>query len=489
MKLRTNTFLNASGLLVAQGIFLVLGFLLHMILARHYGPAFYGQYVFIMSVLIWIEIAVNSGVPGVISKLIPESQHSSELLIIGGMKLNAIAAIIAMFSLAILSWPIGILYGDSQITRLIIVASPDIFLYSIYAFLGGVLCGRKEFLSQGVGIVLYITSKFVLLTFAAFSRMDLSWVFIGNWLASCLGVIYLWWAVRPEIRLWSQSRMDVKTISASSFMAIYWFCFYLVLSMDLWFVKGIIEDDSLVGCYAAATAIAKLPLYLFTVLNSMALPLLTEAHIRNKPDEIIKNAHNILSVGLFLGGAMTLSVSLNADFFIETLFGVTYAQASSPLSILIWGVFLASLGSFLSLWLIAINRQQIVVLVSLGTVILVGILLYLMVSRFFIKGAAITEVFVSIVMMIIIYLFVRDTPLHKVFVKLTSKVGFALFVSFIAFSIFQRPWFATAFAYRTSANGIMLLVFTLMCFLLNVVRTDDLVAIKNSLLGAQSDAK
>jgi O-antigen/teichoic acid export membrane protein len=59
-------------LLVARGCFLVSGYLIAVILARGLGPLEYGVYGVVMSLLVWLEMLGSIGVPGAMTKRIPQ---------------------------------------------------------------------------------------------------------------------------------------------------------------------------------------------------------------------------------------------------------------------------------------------------------------------------------------------------------------------------------------------------------------------------------
>src|SRR5262245_7020414 len=58
-------------LLVARGCFMVSGYVISVILARGLGPAEYGVYSVLMSVLVWLELLGSAGIPRATTKLLP----------------------------------------------------------------------------------------------------------------------------------------------------------------------------------------------------------------------------------------------------------------------------------------------------------------------------------------------------------------------------------------------------------------------------------
>ncbi len=486
-KASRSTATGALILMAAQGIYLLLGFLIQVILGRCYGAVNYGLYGIVMSILIWVELAVNSGVPEAMPKLISDRIGNSDLLIVSGIKLTTIIGLAGTFTLAMLAWPISSVFRDSEIARLLIFSSPDIFFYSIYALFQGVLSGRRQFSCKGLMIILYISCKFILYSLAALFGMDLIWLFIANCLSSILGLICLWKIVRPDIGLWKSSHIDVGIMKFSSSIALYWLCFYLFLNMDLWFVKGLIKDESLLGCYVAASVIAKLPLYLFTTLNGMALPLIAGAHATDNLGSMVKYTVNILSVGLVLGGTMTLVASINAEFFVKILFGETYFFAGELLSILVWGVFLAGISSFLSSWLIAIDWKNIAVILSIAVIFLDLPLLYFLIINFSIKGAAISVICGAAVSCSFGVFFLRNSPPFRKAMEVTKKVFCGFIVAIFAYLLMPEWCFSSHILCRAIANVILIGIFIGLCVFLRVFCLEDMLSVRKLVFGAADD--
>src|SRR5215831_11180634 len=62
-------------IMIGRVILFASGYLVTMILARRLGPAEYGLYGIILSVVLWIEAIGDLGIPEAATKLIPEDEH------------------------------------------------------------------------------------------------------------------------------------------------------------------------------------------------------------------------------------------------------------------------------------------------------------------------------------------------------------------------------------------------------------------------------
>ena len=67
---------GTAHLVVAQGVLLVTGFAVSVILARELGPAGFAIYGVVMSVLGWAERVLNAGIPAATATLLAKESGS-----------------------------------------------------------------------------------------------------------------------------------------------------------------------------------------------------------------------------------------------------------------------------------------------------------------------------------------------------------------------------------------------------------------------------
>ena len=66
--------------MVGRMVLFASGYLVTMILARRLGPAEYGIYGIILSVVLWIESIGNLGIAEAVTKLIPEDENRAPMM-------------------------------------------------------------------------------------------------------------------------------------------------------------------------------------------------------------------------------------------------------------------------------------------------------------------------------------------------------------------------------------------------------------------------
>src|SRR5262245_49281865 len=65
-------------LLLAKGCFFTSAYVMSAILARKLGPTEYGIYGVVISVLLWLEMSLQAGIPGATAKLIANKRYDSD---------------------------------------------------------------------------------------------------------------------------------------------------------------------------------------------------------------------------------------------------------------------------------------------------------------------------------------------------------------------------------------------------------------------------
>ena len=90
-----------------------MGYLINIWLARYLGPADYGTYGVVMSLLLWIEMGTISGLPGAGQKFISAYENRAYGVLVSIIRLQAIFIAI-LFLLSFIAAPfIGSLLKDN----------------------------------------------------------------------------------------------------------------------------------------------------------------------------------------------------------------------------------------------------------------------------------------------------------------------------------------------------------------------------------------
>ena len=349
----------AQGVLIGvagRGVYFAAGYLASIVLARRLGPAAYGIYGVILSVLVWLEQVGKFTFAPAVAKLIPERGAETRTLERTASSLNLIFFTV-VFALLWVAAPLlaGLFELGDQGTWWFRIAALDLPIFGWYAFNRGVLLGRREFFRAGVADALYSVMKFLgavlILTF---------WVSVAsaltvNILASAVAWLFL--ASRVSIALERPDAGEARSLVRLALpLGFYMVMLQTLGSLDLWLLKVLAPgtSDATIGLYVAARNVALVPSVIFMVVSDILLPSLSGALAAR--DTLL--AHRYVQGGVRFLCLTLLPVcalfALGADQIMALLYSTTFQGGGPYLRIVIW--YAAAL-PFVDLFASALNAR------------------------------------------------------------------------------------------------------------------------------------
>lgn len=159
---RTTASVSARGtiqLLLGRGCFLASGYIISVILARGLGPAGFGVYGVIMSLLVWLESVGSAGVPGATTKLIPE-HHEQAVLVERSAQMLLVLLSCVLFALCwALAPTLTRMFNLPQGVTLFRLAIVDLPFSGLYFAYQGILNGHRRFGMLSTGMLVYSLTK------------------------------------------------------------------------------------------------------------------------------------------------------------------------------------------------------------------------------------------------------------------------------------------------------------------------------------------
>jgi O-antigen/teichoic acid export membrane protein len=275
---------------VGQGIFLLTSLVLYAILARLLEPAPYGLLRVTMTVLIWVEITVNNGVPAALQKFLPDASLSDPVVRRAAARVQALIGG-SVFLVFFLAAPLlAAMLRDPELTGYLRLALLDMAGMSAYAYYRGFLNGKRAFRQLASAIAAYGLTKLLVSSVLVYAGWGINGALLGN-VASSLGglaVAYLW------SRRWPKSPVPAPSASVSpggagrivgerEILAFvlpavgFTLASNLLLQIDLLGVQRLIPDDAQVGYYSAAVVLADAPRLILLAFSFTLLPSLSHA--------------------------------------------------------------------------------------------------------------------------------------------------------------------------------------------------------------------
>jgi O-antigen/teichoic acid export membrane protein len=347
-------------LTVAQICILLSGYVIAVALARSLGPALYGVYGIVYSVLLSVELIGRLGLPQAVSKLVAEQGNGAGSVESTGITLALIAyAVIFLAFLLAAPW-LGAIFNVPDGAYLFRIASMDIPFYGVYFMFVHVLSGRREFFKQAVAASVYSLTKVLGIIVLVLIGPTVAGALVVNVVGSIValglvarfvgrGVFRLTVAeARPIIRL----AIPVAIIAVGT---------QALINVDLWILNalGAQIDDEVKGLYIAASSVARIPNAIAFVTTSVLVP--SVAYALTGPDRAqavatVERGLRFMAVTLVPGCAL---IAIEAREILALLFSRNY-EAGAPFLVLLafaQGLFYTAFMSF-SYLLIATGGQR-----------------------------------------------------------------------------------------------------------------------------------
>jgi stage V sporulation protein B len=320
-------------LFLARGCFLASGYVISVILARGLGPAEFGVYGVIMSVLVWIETLGSAGIPTATVRLIPQhhaqaatvEQSARVLLVLWSFVLFALGWTLAPTVMRIFHLPQGV-----ALFRLAILDLPFSGLYFAYQ---GMLGGHRRFTLLSVGIITYSLTKVGGLLVLYMLGLSVAGALLVNVLATVGVLVYLVSRVPPTM-LWPAWTLMREMIHIAVPTGLYLVVSQILLNLHLWFLQSLgTGAEATVGIYVAALNLARMLSIVPTVLSGVLFSSLSWALARHNEalaQHYIQNASRFAAIVLL---PLCVMLAMHAAPVIRLLYTDMYAAGGILLAI------------------------------------------------------------------------------------------------------------------------------------------------------------
>jgi stage V sporulation protein B len=439
-------------LIISEIIFNLSGYIIHSFVGRILGPADYGRYGLVVTMTTMIIILIGNGIPTAMAKYISEIFETNPRMVLVikrkalGLQTILIGAITVAF---FFSAPfISKALGDDSLTPLFRISTLIIpsfaaasFYFSFYtalhrfnvqSILKTLRSLLKVFAIVGLAYVFGVPGSIVGYALAAFS------VFL---IAFSLDQLIYTKNIKKAAKVQNlslESDFESKKLLNYAWQIILFFLAYeLLISIDLYLVKGILHDDRLTGIYNAALTVGRIPYYIFYALTIMLLPVVS----KNTAQKNQKQTNEVIGQSLrFMLIFLIPAVILMAQFstpIIKLFYSTKYIEAAGPMSILAYGVGFLTIFYVMSFVMNGAGKTKIPMWISIFGVVVNTTLNYFLIKKFALSGSAIaTSITSFIVMLAMLYYVHKDFGTIvklKSFLKMITS-GIIMFIASLFFS-------------------------------------------------------
>lgn len=333
-KARTGTLWHGT----SQVALTLAGYVVAVILARGLGPVAFGVYGLIYSFLMAVELVTLLGIPGAVSRLTAEGLGES-----GALRGTGLALIIGLCGAAFaLLWIIAPMLavwlgvpGSGQLIRIAVI---DVPCFGSYFLIAHVLNGRRDFVGQSIGTMLYAATKVVGTAALAMTTLTVAGALVVNILSSLVGLAFA--ILRSGWPRLACDRTMVRAIASLAIpVALVNLGTQVLLNVDLWFVggagAGAAAGGKAAGYYVAAKNLARIPNLVAFVMNAVLVPSIAHAAAAGDNDlsrRLAQGGMRFLALTLVPGCALMATL---AAPLLALLFSPEYAAGADYLRLLV----------------------------------------------------------------------------------------------------------------------------------------------------------
>lgn len=376
--------------MVGQLWHLVTVFALYAFLARRLGPALFGQWRVVLTVLVWFELFIGTGLVKIVTKYVTEGgPHDRPRLARASYLAQAWVAAAAFTALQLLAGPIAAALHQPSLAPLLRIAALDIPLFGVFMVASAVVLGEERFERQAVSWLIYATAKAALIAVLVAGGLSVRGALVGNALSSLVGfaAVFLPWSRGDARRSQVATLSRVMLVASVPFLALS-LSEGLGQSADLWFVSAIVPSATLVGLYASATVLAEIPTFLFLGLNRVLFPAVARAGADGDPGLAGRYATGGVRLALMVNVLIVAMIAATGRQALTLVYSSAYAGAYLPLLLLMIAATGRTVRATCAEVLMAEDRRRDALTVMVGTLAVEVVLLLVLVPRWGLNGAA-----------------------------------------------------------------------------------------------------
>lgn len=489
----TNLAKSTFWLVVSEIIFNLSGYVIHSFVGRILGPSDYGRYGLVVTLTTMVIILIGNGIPTAMAKYISEIFETNPRLVLAIKKKAIILQSILIGAITVmffLSAPlISRALGDPSLTPLFRISTFIIPAFAMASFYFSYYTGLHKFNIQSI-------LKTLRSVFKVLAILGLAYAFrvpgsiVGYALAAFS--VFLVAFVLDQAKYTREIKKSAKeqnlsrevTFETSKLINYAWqiivffLAYELLISIDLYLVKGILHDDYLTGIYNASLTVGRIPYYIFYALTIMLLPVISKTTAENNHNETNKIIGQSMRLMTILLVPSVILMSQFSQPIIKIFYSVKYAEAAYPMSILAYGVGFLTVFYVMSFILNGAGKTKIPMWISIFGVFLNAALNFILIKHFGIAGSAMATTFSSFVIMLAILYFIQKN--FGVLIKIGSliKIAFGGIIMYIL-SLFLPEDEGLVFI---SWSAILFAVYLLVLILLNEIGLKDLAYLKKIII-------
>ena len=313
-------------LLVARVCFFACSYAATALLARKLGAASFGIYGVIISILLWIEMIANAGIPAATSKLMAGGRHSAAEVESSARALLLVASILLLAVCWVAAPAVAGMMGIPNGHSLLRLALLDLPFAGIYASYEGVLNGYRRFGTVALMHITYGLAKLGGVLALLGLGFSIERVLIANVVASagvCAGLLFLY----PPRLFRLGPTVLTRLVAIAGPMALYLISGQVLLSLDLWLLKSLWRGGGeVVGQYVASVNVARTLMLIPAVQAGVVFASVAWAVASHDVTRALPHVREAIRFAIIVVGASCIILGFHASAVLTVLFSAEYAD-------------------------------------------------------------------------------------------------------------------------------------------------------------------
>lgn len=320
--------------LLAEALFPLTALITSAFLTRRLGPHGYGLLALVLTVIIWIESALNSFFSKATIKFVGETDQWNGLAaaIVRGSILIGCAAMIVVWLAAA---PISRFLGETELAAYLYVAALDIPIVAAGFAYRGVLLGIANYRGSAIARASRWLARLLLIVLLIEAGFAITGALLGMIGASIVELAICRYYLGP-LRIFSHWRESMKIQRYGGLLLLSSICIMAYTSVDLFFLKRLGGTPAQAGIYNAAQNLALLPALFGWTFSSLLLASLSRLLADGQIAKARESASDALRVTLWLLPVAAI-VAGTANEIVPLVFGAAFKPAAALLALLIFG--------------------------------------------------------------------------------------------------------------------------------------------------------
>ncbi len=346
-------FTNSAWLIAEKLIKFFVSFLVGVLVARHLGPALFGQLNIVLSFFILFLPITTLGLNGILVQEIVKGNQPPGRIFSTAIALRILGALLTFICLWLL-WPLLLkeVDGISSWWVIFLGFANSFLAFGVFEFWFQARLKNQQAAMVRVVVTLAISGFKVMaisldasmLMFLMLNAMEWFFIPVGYWL------MYRKQNATGDIGISGVSgSYAIELIKKSGWLMLSGVASYIYLKMDI-VMLGIFTSDAIAGKYAAASRISEIWYFLPVALMSAFYPRL-ELNAGNE-EGLSSHFRFIVRLLLFVALMLMMSLIISADWISDLLYGESWLGVAEIIRIHAWVLPFVFLRALLSSWLI-----------------------------------------------------------------------------------------------------------------------------------------